>query len=77
MCGARGACSRQRGLINGDLVVAGGQVLELVLAVRVGRGRERLLNTRWSLEGQRHGHARQGLVRARGRGATVVVDVPE
>ena len=77
LCGAHGARSRQRGLINGDLVVAGGQVLELVLAVRVGRGRQRLLHARRGRVGQRDGDAGQRLVRTRRRGATVVIDIPE
>ena len=77
LSGALGAHGGKGGLVNGHDVIAGSQVLERVLAVLVRDRGQRLLHARGGRVGQLDGHAGQRLVRTRGLGTTVVVDVPE
>ena len=77
LSGALGAHGGKGGLVNGHDVIAGSQVLERVLAVLVRDRGQRLLHARGGRVGQLDGHAGQRLVRTRGLGTAVVVDVPE
>ena len=74
---AVGADSQQGVAVNGDSVVAGAEVLEGVLAVCIGGGRQRLFLTRGGGEGQLDSHACQRLIRAFRSRAAIVVGIPE